>query len=224
MNTEIIKYYDDLAKNYDKDRFRNTYGKYIDYQEKTIVRKLIGNIDEDRILDMACGTGRFLEFAEYGIDISSEMINEAKLKYPRKNLFKENALNTHFEDSSFDTILSFHLFMHLNRETTEKLLDEAHRILKTGGKIIFDIPSKKRRIFTNYKAKNWHGANAFTVKEMSEMTKDKWRIKSYFGILFFPIHRGPQKIRKYLLNLDILLCQSLMKEYSSYLIFSLEKI
>ena len=91
MNKEIEEYYSHLANQYDQDRFDNSYGQFIDIQEKNIVRNIITKNNE-KVLDLGCGTGRFLEFAEYGIDISAEMIEIAKNKYPNRNLFVGNAV------------------------------------------------------------------------------------------------------------------------------------
>ena len=37
MKTSILKYYDNLAANYDENRFGNSYGKYIDQQERSFL-------------------------------------------------------------------------------------------------------------------------------------------------------------------------------------------
>lgn len=223
MQQEIIKeYYNDLASEYDKDRFDNTYGQYIDRQEKKIIRKLLKNNRKDKTLDLACGTGRFLEFAGYGVDISPQMLREAQKKHPDCELFEASALHTPFEDASFETILSFHLIMHLDADTTSQFLKEARRLLKQGGKLIFDFPSKHRRKLVNYKSDNWHAANDFTPHEIVSLT-DGWILKRYYGILFFPIHRLPSPIRKPMIAADTLLCHSFVRKYASYQIIVLEK-
>ena len=86
MKTEITKYYDKLALQYDKNRFDNSYGNYIDIQENIIVKKYITNDDIARNLDIACGTGRFLRYADYGIDISKEMVSVSRSKFPKKHI------------------------------------------------------------------------------------------------------------------------------------------
>lgn len=223
MQQAIIKeYYNDLAGEYDKDRFDNTYGQYIDRQEKKIIRKLLNNNSKDKTLDLACGTGRFLEFAKYGVDISPQMLQEAHKKHPECELFEGSALQTPFKDALFETILSFHLIMHLDADTTSRFLKEAHRLLKQGGKLIFDFPSKDRRKLVNYKAKNWHAANDFTPHEIVSLC-DGWILKRYYGILFFPIHRIPTSLRKPIIALDNMLCHSFLRRYASYQIVVLEK-
>jgi len=71
MKTEIIKYYDALADTYDTDRFSNSYGDYIHHQELRVLHKYLSKDAIAKNLDVACGTGRFLDFADYGMDISS---------------------------------------------------------------------------------------------------------------------------------------------------------
>lgn len=224
MDTPVKEYYNQLAPKYNADRFGNSYGRYIDRQEKATLSKLFDGHKPNKTLDMGCGTGRFLEFADFGIDISPEMLAVAREKYPQKQLFVESATHTHFADAVFQRITSFHMFMHLDRQTSAAVLDEAHRILQKGGQFVFDVPSRKRRRLTQYKAANWHGANDFTLHEIKEIAGEKWKIRQYYGVAFFPIHRVPAPFRGGLIGLDNLLCRSFLKTYASYLIFVLEKI
>lgn len=223
MSEEIKKYYNNLAKDYDKDRFGNTYGEYIDKQERKVLNKLLKTTNPDKTLDIACGTGRFLNYANFGIDFSEKMISVSKSKFPEKNLYVKNAQQTDFEDNKFDDIFSFHLFMHLPKDEITKIIDEAYRVLSPNGKLIFDIPSKKRREYFKQNVKGWHGATSFTIEEIKDVIKDDWTIKTYYGILFFPIHKYSNIVRKILLPLDTLLTRSFLKEYSSYLIIELVK-
>lgn len=222
MHETIVEYYDKLASNYDIDRFGNTYGKYIDYQEKQIIRRLLKGNDKNKTLDMACGTGRFLEYATYGIDASEEMLNIATTKFPNKTLIQGNVLHTNFEENKFDTVLSFHLVMHLTKSETRILLDEVRRITNAGGRFIFDFPSHHRRKLVNYKADNWHASNQISIDELKEMANG-WTLKQYYGILFFPIHRLPVNLRKFCRSIDNWLCRSFIRKYASYLIVILEK-
>jgi ubiquinone/menaquinone biosynthesis C-methylase UbiE len=223
MNKDIITYYDELAKDYDESRFSNSYGQFIDKQEREILKKIIPN-NTNRILDLGCGTGRFIDFASHGVDISSEMIKFVKMKFPEKKIYNEDAANTHFDNSTFDIIISFHVFMHLDKDKIISILDEAYRLLKSGGKLIFDVPSKKRRKLIKYKSQGWHGASDFSVNEITKIIGRKWKLHKYYGILFFPIHRFPNSLRPKVLILDKLFCKSFVKQYSSYLVFEIKKI
>ncbi|SHF88420.1 class I SAM-dependent methyltransferase [Dysgonomonas macrotermitis] len=218
----IKTYYNDLAPEYDHDRFANSYGKYIDYQEKKVMHKLMLHRDKETTLDVACGTGRFLRYARYGLDISPNMLEVAQRKYRNRLLFEGNASQMPFEDKKFETIFSFHLVMHLDKETTRQFLEETSRIAKPGATLIFDFPSKYRRQAINYKAENWHASNALSTIEIQAMTT-QWLVKSSYGILFFPIHRFPPSTRRYLRRIDTWICRSFLKKYASYIVVILKK-
>ena len=44
MNLEIKKYYDTLAQSYDSDRFENSYGKFIDTQERLYLKECLNKV------------------------------------------------------------------------------------------------------------------------------------------------------------------------------------
>lgn len=220
---DIKLYYDNLASEYDDDRFNNTYGKYIDQQEKLIISRILRNNSISETLDLACGTGRFLEFAEYGADISSFMLKEARQKFPDRKLFEYSALNTGFDNEQFSVVLSFHFVMHLDKEATFQFLTEAHRLLKVGGKLVFDFPSEHRRKIIGYNNNSWHAANAMTVDGIKTLSKDMFSIKKSYGVLFFPIHRLPKKLRHFFRWIDLCICYSFFRKYASYTIIVLEK-
>lgn len=217
---KIVEYYNDLASTYDQNRFENTYGRFIDNQERGILNQLLTNKNE-LILDLACGTGRLLNYASIGVDASAEMIAIAKRKFPEKTFLQTEADQIPVEDNSIDSIISFHFFMHLDQNKIGQILEESNRILKKGGTIIFDIPSRKRRNLLGYKKTNWHGASSLSMNDFK--VNSNFKIKRTFGVLFFPIHRFPDFCRKFLVPLDSFLANSFLKEYSSYLIIELEK-
>lgn len=218
---KIIEYYDKLAKDYDNDRFNNSYGKFIDTQERVILNELLTDKNE-KIIDLACGTGRLLNYVNYGIDASAEMVKISKLKFPNKTIFHANAENIPLNDKSINTIISFHFFMHLDLEKIEIILNECNRILKDGGRIIFDIPSAKRRKLLNFKSKNWHGRTSLTIEEINRINNN-FEVKRVYGFLFIPVHRLPKSLRNLFLKLDRKLSNSFLKEFSSYQIIELVK-
>jgi ubiquinone/menaquinone biosynthesis C-methylase UbiE len=221
MNNNIIDYYNKIAKIYDEDRFGNTYGQFIDQQERKTLDKLIPK-NNAITLDLACGSGRLLNYAHFGADASIEMIQLANAKYPEKTLTVADAEQLPYADNSIDTILSFHFFMHLDEAKIAKILKECARVLKPNGRMIFDIPSYKRRSLFEVKSDNWHGSFSCKVEDLETMT-DAFKLKSTHGLLFFPIHRFPKKLRLHLLNLDYFFANSFLKVYSSYIVVVLEK-
>ena len=223
MESHIETYYEKLAPKYDANRFGNSYGSFIHEQEIAVLKKNLKEHDPKTSLDLACGTGRLMQFSDTGLDISPAMVKISSGKFPSKKFQIGNALNTQFPNKSFQTIICFHFLMHLDERTTGLFLKEAFRLLKPGGHLIFDIPSKHRRIFTNHHQKGWHGANDLTVGEILSLTCRNWILRKYEGIMFFPIHRMPVWIRAKLRWIDSLFCKSIFRKNASYLIFKLEK-
>lgn len=216
----IVEYYDKLAVIYDQDRFGNTYGKFIDTQERKVLDRLRLKKHET-VLDLACGSGRLSDYASIGADASRKMLEIASTKFPDKKFIQCDASTIPVETNSIDSIISFHFFMHLNAEKVEQVFSECHRLLKDDGRLIFDIPSKKRRKAINYKANNWHGAYSLN---MSDLQKNPlFKVKRTYGIMLLPIHRFPTFIRKFLVSIDFFLANSFLKTYSSYLVVEFEK-
>lgn len=221
--SEIKTYYNELAQNYDDNRFNNSYGQYLDQQERSFLSRILKDVPSEKCMDIGCGTGRLLDYAHYGVDFSPEMLKMAAQKYPHKILLEGSVTDIPIENDVLDVIYSFHVIMHQDIETTQKFLDQAHQKLKRGGKLIFDFPSAKRRKFVKHQQKNWHAANQMTLLDIEKMIAPQWKISASQGFLFFPIHRIPNTLRPIFRHLDHLICRSLFKEYASYLVVVLEK-
>jgi SAM-dependent methyltransferase len=101
----------------------------------TLTRQLM---DGRRVLDLACGNGRWLDRFnpdEYtGLDLNEHMLGEAKLRYPGVRFIRGDMTAVPFRDESFDGVLSmFGAMGHLPSEGQERMLREIHRVLQPGG-------------------------------------------------------------------------------------------
>lgn len=162
-----------------------------------------------------------MNFATHGTDFSEEMIKIAQKKHPEK-IFKIGNISKIPFDIQFNCIFCFHVIMHQTKEETLKFLEECSVKLNKKGILIFDYPTKKRRKVIS-EQEEWHANNTFTESEILELTKKNWIINQKVGILFFPIHRFPKKIRNMFLSLDIFLCSTFLRKWASYNIVILEK-
>ena len=101
-----------------------------------------------RLLDVACGTGRFLRFVKQawprinasGLDLSEPYLTEARhhLKpYDDVALEAGNAESLPFADASFDVVTSIYLFHEVPPEVRRTIAGEFARVLKPGGRLIF---------------------------------------------------------------------------------------
>jgi ubiquinone/menaquinone biosynthesis C-methylase UbiE len=213
-DNKILQYYDQLAKDYDDDRFGNSYGNFIHQQETRLLKKILKDIDGN-IADLGCGTGRLTSFATVGVDGSSAMLAIAKQKYPDKNFYCTDIEQLPFDSNSLDAVYSFHVIMHLDKEKAAAVFNEASRVLKPGGLLIFDFPSARRRNIFKSGTSGWHGNTAYSIGEIKKMLAPKFVYLDNYGILFMPVHRFPKGIRKYFSGLDNLLC-SCCTNYASY--------
>ena len=102
-----------------------------------------------RVLDVACGPGYVAAAATArgaaatGIDFSSEMVEEARGRYPGIDFREGDAEELSFPDSSFDAVVMNFGLLHLGRP--ERALEEAHRVLRPGGRIAFTVWDKPEK-------------------------------------------------------------------------------
>jgi len=217
---EIKNYYDSLAPSYDENRFGNSYGQFIDQEERALLEPFLTN---KKVIDLACGTGRFMDYCTKGVDISAEMIKVAQQKYPTKDFQVADLLGEQPLAGNFDAAICFHLLMHLESAAIHKVLEQAAAVLPKGGLFIFDIPSKERRDKLGYQSTNWHGANSYDETTILQAYQQNWSLVKERGILFVPIHRVPKTFRPMMLGLDQWFNRSFLKKYASYRIYVLQK-
>ena len=221
MGNEIVEYYDKLAKDYDQDRFGNSYGRFVDYQERRLLRSW--DVTPEGTVDLACGTGRLTDFAETGVDASEGMLAEARKRHPGKQFVCAQGQATTLPSSSAGTVISFHLMMHLEPAVIAEIFDEMARILRPGGRFIFDIPSQCRRSILGKKQVSWHGSTGLDRAQVQQLCADKFTIARRHGIMMLPVHHLPKCLRKLMRSVDYLLCGSWLKPYSSYVVYELIK-
>lgn len=97
-----------------------------------------------RVLDIGCGTGKFVQrlynldkgLNIHGVDISKDMINEARLKFMDENIeFKIGDVEElPYESDTFDIITCSHSFHHYPNQ--KRAVSEMHRVLKDEGRLM----------------------------------------------------------------------------------------
>ena len=140
-----------LKKFYEeKIRFEN-YGlnREVKGKEVELLKSLIPQ--DEKTLEVGCGTGRlFLEMKKAGYDISgfdfADHVKKIKEKDPEANIFEGDWHHIGVKDGSVDTIYSLgrnilHDYLFIDQMQT---FQEANRVLKKGGRFIFDIPDREK--------------------------------------------------------------------------------
>lgn len=93
---------------------------------------------DGRLLDFGCGSKPYktlLQVSEYiGVDIETSGHDHSKEQID----VYYNGKDLPFEDESFDSIFSSEVFEHLFN--LPEILDELHRVLKTGGNMLITVP------------------------------------------------------------------------------------
>jgi SAM-dependent methyltransferase len=105
---------------------------------------------EGRVLNIGAGTGLFEELAlEKGLDVYSLDPNERIVSAIRSRLgMKEKAVvgyvqDIPFESGFFQTVVVSEVLEHLGEEELEKALEEIHRVLERGGRILGTVPARE---------------------------------------------------------------------------------
>ena len=162
-----------------------------------VVKRLNPSLKGKRILQISCAFGNVSEkiaescekqdAAEFVLtDIMQSEVDNAERKLKRfGNLctfLKQDATNLEFEDQSFDYVVVFFLPHELPLDKKGRLIEEANRVLKPGGKIVFGEFHKPRlkileilgriyfKIFEPYATEMW---DSFDLVEALEEKTDK---------------------------------------------------
>lgn len=140
------------SKDKTKQHFNETACSYNTSHDGKFVEGMYGILVDEiqkfhsgRILDVGCGNGNLFSFLPdgkyelFGVDFSENMISEAKRNCNVKAAFSvADAEKLPFDDGMFDIIVcnaSFHHYIHPNT-----VLEEMHRVLKDGGKVLIGDP------------------------------------------------------------------------------------
>jgi len=148
----------EVAQRYEDKRFSRG-GRLIDRREKEAVLDALGPLEDQRVLEVACGTGRFtVMLAErgadvVGVDISAAMLEEGREKAQAAGVsdtlefMRGDAARLPFPDDHFDSVIAMRFF-HL-ADTPASFLSEMCRVSRD--RVFFDT-------FRRYSARslyNW---------------------------------------------------------------------
>ena len=135
----------EVAEEYEQKRFSGG-GRLIDEREKRAVLDAVAPVEGKRVLEIACGTGRFTAALAsrgadiVGLDISSAMLQQGRAKARRAGVadhlqfLRGDAARLPFPDDYFDIVFAMRFF-HL-ADTPAKFLSEMARVSRD--EVFFD--------------------------------------------------------------------------------------
>ncbi|WP_101296238.1 class I SAM-dependent methyltransferase [Halegenticoccus soli] len=169
---------DEIAEEYDAKRFSKG-GQLIDHREKQAVLEALGDVRDKRVLEIACGTGRFtVMLAErgadiVGLDISSAMMAQGRQKAREAGVsdhiefMRGDAARLPFPDNHFDSVFAMRFF-HL-ADTPAKFLAEMARVSRN--QVFFDTFNR----FSTRSVYNWllpMGSRLYARTEVERLLGD----------------------------------------------------
>jgi O-antigen chain-terminating methyltransferase len=112
-----------------------------------IVQEVCAGVEDAQVLDVGCGRGEWLELLKeqqltgIGIDFNSVLVKECTER--NLQVIEAEALQylRQLPPDSVAAVTCFHIIEHLPFLMMIKLFDEAFRVVKTGGVVIFETPN-----------------------------------------------------------------------------------
>lgn len=191
-------HYDGISVDqYDNRKNRNVFEKYLyDHWHPIIVEHIRLLCDKRDVLDLGCGSGAYIGFAlestckVSGLEVSQNMLNAAKKRYPKADFILGDAQETRVESESFEVIYSIGLLEYVNVENT---LKECYRTLKSNGRLMILTPNKYggRKFVTRYlKGKNNSSPKYYSRREvLNALDKQGFYIDKVImddGLIYLP--------------------------------------
>lgn len=146
--------YDYEASTYEKSRFHSRLGMHLDHMHKKIVADLISS-DGKILLDVGVGTGRFATwlvekgFEVVGVDISREMLKEAKRKTQslseNVHLVLSDCRLLPFKKEMFDGCICINVVNHIPE--IDRFLKEVQYTIEPRGFFIVNFPNLQSLYF-----------------------------------------------------------------------------
>ena len=199
--------YEKTAVDYDRFRFMGISGRWVDKVQKQIIKSLLVDITDKRVLEAGSGTGRITEFlVERGgkvttIEPAKSMTEVARKRFlenglPQPDFISGTLENYNSHGDTYDLIVSVNVFGHLS--TPYLFFRKCRNLLSPGGKMLFNFPNLNSfylpigflvnicgKSITNRVFSRWYNPN--TIQKMLNISG--FRILNQAGHFYVPIGR-----------------------------------
>lgn len=138
--TEQKKFWNKVAKNYEKQRWKGSKVLEYDFTEtkNTLLKELSSQKKNESILEIGCGVGVWTKIIGgkckqiTAIDLSEKMIEKAKKRFPKAKYYCEDFLKFNCKEK-FDKIFSIRVIEYA--EDKELFVKKCSELLKRNGKL-----------------------------------------------------------------------------------------
>lgn len=134
---KVERLYDTVAREY-AEAFRG------EHEKKPKDREMLYRFSQEiggkkPVWDFGCGPGQTTAYLKNlgveisGLDLSEEILKQARTIYPEIHFRKGNILELEFESNSIAGIVAFYAIVHFTEEQTGAAFREVFRVLQPGG-------------------------------------------------------------------------------------------
>jgi ubiquinone/menaquinone biosynthesis C-methylase UbiE len=133
----------------------------------------VGSGEGYGIMELAPKADHYIAVDKYNTEISDELKKENNITFIQAEVPPLKGI----EDNSVDFVVTFQVIEHIDDD--EMFLQEIHRVLKPGGKLILTTPNSMMSLTRN----PWH-TREYNPEQMGEVLKisfDNYELKGVFG-------------------------------------------
>jgi len=138
--SDLSASYDELAEEYTRRIAGELEHKPFD---RELLDRFAAMFDaDDMVCDMGCGPGHVARYLHergvrvIGIDLSPQMVNQARLLNPRLDFRQGDIMSLDVPDESWAGIVLFYSVIHIPRAEVVRALRELRRCLRPGGRLL----------------------------------------------------------------------------------------
>lgn len=136
-----------IRENYDRVADEYAHQLFSELERKPLDRELLRRftdavVGRGRVCDMGCGPGQVARLLQengadvFGLDLSAQMIEQARTLSPDIHFHEGNMLGLNLEDCALAGITAFYAIVNIPRELHSTVFREMHRVLKADGLLL----------------------------------------------------------------------------------------
>ena len=191
---------DGCGKNFDNAYRHGAKQFYWRHFEKPLLAHLLARLAQDkrgRYLDFACGTGRILEVAASyfdrctGIDVSADMLNEARLKVPQAELICATSPIDLNPGAHFSVVTLFRFLLNADNYLRQQVLDWLRSVICDDGVLVLNnhrsagsVRGFACRVRNRTRSRKRNTMSAVELEEL--LQQSRFRVVERYGVQYLP--------------------------------------